>query len=739
MKATVGIRSFPYALNLVIALFIFTDPGFAQKAISINVHYNTDIAPLYHMWRCSGHASGGWTELAEAYMQRTMYMGGIPHKGFDYLRIHQIIKSARANDLSTYPADCDFGELDEVIDRMLDDGIRPHMELMTGPRDFPVNYGSFASSQSYRDKWYNFIKPLAQHYVDRYGIDEVRRWLFQTDNEVGYSTGYAMKCMVEEAALHSIDDQLVYGSGAMGTNGLRRLLEYLYNNANIYTTEKPSRIDYVTAHVKGPYWEAVDWSKEMTDIIENEFPDYAGKVKVNDDESDPISGHQNPIGWRIGPSYAAMVACRIWACQTAAIEDHGVDYLLMNQDNAFLHDWAGRSLMALFTGPGFDDNEGPFEQIKKCALNVYELMSLTGDMHIATDGYTVPPISASQNIARVDALATKDDDGRVAVMVFNNKEYYVACPESLCTVSLSFSDIPYSQAALVHYRIDEHHSNAYRVWEELGGPVEEFTSCTDGFVLGQDQVRALFPWQGPEQPDAAQFAEIRKRMELETIEPPEEVSITGGSFTTQFELPMPGVSMVILAPKPAGPPQPASSIKVDKYDGTMTGEEHYMIRWDPSPSRYIKTYEVLYSETENGAYRRVNEADQFTTTFLHLLPQGTPQGFYIIVPVDYWGRKGEGVTMDGSVAAESFPMQCSFQSNSVYMESSENRLILHNTSPEIAHVKIFNALGRNICNQVLLPDSEEIIHRGITKKSEILFMKISRSGRNKTTALFITE
>src|SRR5260370_31028685 len=67
----------------------------------------------------------------------------------------------------------------------------------------------------------------------------------------------------------------------------------------------------------------------------------------------------------------------------------------------------------------------------------------------------------------VDALAVRSDR-EVSVMAWNYHDDDVQAREA--NVRLVISGVPGGRVLLRHYRIDQTHSNAYRVWKEMGSP-----------------------------------------------------------------------------------------------------------------------------------------------------------------------------------------------------------------------------------------------------------------------------
>ena len=73
---------------------------------------------------------------------------------------------------------------------------------------------------------------------------------------------------------------------------------------------------------------------------------------------------------------------------------------------------------------------------------------------------------------------------------------------------------------LRHYRIDEHHSNAYTLWRSMSSPQE---------------------------PAAEQYARLQAAGQLELLTSPEWLGVKDGSLRIDFPLPRAGVSLLQLS------------------------------------------------------------------------------------------------------------------------------------------------------------------------------------------------
>ncbi|HZD97840.1 MAG TPA: xylan 1,4-beta-xylosidase [Micromonosporaceae bacterium] len=151
-----------------------------------------------------------------------------------------------------------FDRVDAIYDQLLDIGIRPVVELSfmpaalaRDPRETVFTYGGIISPPADWSAWRALIAALAEHLIDRYGIDEVARWSFEVWNEpnlVVFWTGTIdeyLRLYEESArALKSVDARLaVGGPSTAAAEWVERLAAYAEHTA--------VPLDFVTSHTYG--------------------------------------------------------------------------------------------------------------------------------------------------------------------------------------------------------------------------------------------------------------------------------------------------------------------------------------------------------------------------------------------------------------------------------------------------------------------------------------------------------
>ncbi|KJL47445.1 Beta-xylosidase [Microbacterium hydrocarbonoxydans] len=118
-----------------------------------------------------------------------------------------------------------FAYIDKVFDAILDCGARPFVELGFMPRELATQtetvfwWGAHCSPPKDMQAWTDLVTATVQHWIDRYGIDEVRTWPFEVWNEpnlvphfwTGTRAQYFELYEATALALKAIDDALIVG------------------------------------------------------------------------------------------------------------------------------------------------------------------------------------------------------------------------------------------------------------------------------------------------------------------------------------------------------------------------------------------------------------------------------------------------------------------------------------------------------------------------------------------------
>lgn len=602
----------------------------------IQVNCTHDLGPLAHFWRSTGFSPGELLLTADM-RQQMAYIGAIPHGGLTFVRPHFLLELVQLTDDEAGRLNCDWRRLDAALDVIVRNRGKLIFELMGNPSGY---FDDFRDDRQLR-AWRDLTAELARHLIARYGLAEVTSWYFETWNEPDGGGWWPQGpddissfCNYYDACSEGL--RQVHPALRLGGPGTCRTLSPLFRGflahcdagVNYFTGEQGVRLDFISVHEKGARASKEDLTpntgamlgREIAAIeyIRRNHPRLA-RVPFMNNEGDPQVGWGDFHTWHGRPYYAAIICKLINQRLLGLMDALDCPYELLSSDNGFIGRWGNRSLLARFGPPqAFDDGQShhkpallpdqappdlPFEMIKKPALNVMALLALLGDRRCAVGGVGGPD-------ADIGVIATRRGDGQVALLVYHSRDKIPATGAE--PITLRLTGLPFAAGRLAHYRIAEGYGDPYELWDAAGGPPE---------------------------PTAELFAEMRRRQEPALLEEPTDFAAPDGELMLRFDLPLPGVSLLLLSARPADPPAAVSAVRLESYRG-LHGEAQTLVLWDGLPERTIRTYEVLRGDAPDGPFTRINAPDLIGTAFLDVRPPNAPPAFYRVAAVDYWGRTG---------------------------------------------------------------------------------------------------
>jgi xylan 1,4-beta-xylosidase len=151
----------------------------------------------------------------------------------------------------------DFSRIDTVYDLLLETGLRPCVEIGFMPQDLASDpdktvfaYRGFISPPKNWDRWYDLVRALVAHLLERYG-DEVLGWDFEVWNEANlevFWSGTRDEWMhlydVTVKAVKDVDTRIPVGGPSSAASGwVDDLLEHARRNG--------SPVDFVSTHTYG--------------------------------------------------------------------------------------------------------------------------------------------------------------------------------------------------------------------------------------------------------------------------------------------------------------------------------------------------------------------------------------------------------------------------------------------------------------------------------------------------------
>jgi xylan 1,4-beta-xylosidase len=427
--------------------------------------------------------------------------------GVRYVRAHAILHDdnavvTRADDGTL---SFDFTKIDEQYDIVLALGVRPIVELSFMPaalardRDQTVfTYRGIISPPRDWAEWHDLVAALAQHLVDRYGIEEVRTWGFEVWNEANLVVFWSgtqqeyMRLYAESArAVKNVDASLrVGGPSTAAAEWIEALAAYCESE------DLP--LDFVTSHTYGNL--PLDQRAALERHGFGDAPIWWTEWGVGSTHYGAI--HDAAFGVPFVLSGYAAVQGRMEALAYWVISDHFEE---LGRPPKLFHDGFG----LLTVG-----------NLRKPRYWAAHLAAHLGDQLIETS------VAGDGAGLLVQGWATRHDDGTVDVLVWNgtiNAELFEGDHRLNRQVSVTLDHLPAGTYTTEVSRVDRHHSNIAR-W---------LPSATE--------------W-----PDAEQMLTLRAHDQLDT-EPLGVLTPIGGTLQIEFQVPMPGVVRVRCRPATSPP------------------------------------------------------------------------------------------------------------------------------------------------------------------------------------------
>jgi len=441
--------------------------------------------------------------------------------------------------------------LDRIFDTYLERGVRPYVQIGFMPKEFSTrpepyqhnwkpgdNYNRIYTGWTYPPKDYQKWAELAfqwtKHCIEKYGRAEVESWYWEVWNEanIGYWRGtpeefrklhdYAI-----DAVRRALPTAKVGGPDTAGHGGrfTRDFLEHCLRGTNYATGKIGTPIDFVSFHAKGaPTFTnghvRMGIAAQLRTIDEGfrmitSFPELKSKPIVIG-ESDPdgcaaCSAQVYPQnGYRNGTLYASYTAASFARKHDLAAR-HGV-----NLEGALT--WA------------FEFEDQPYfagfrslasNGLDKPVLNVFRMFAKMSGRRVEAEsdgGVTLDEIirRGVRDKSDVSALASLERN-QLSVFLWHYHDDDLAGPEAQVELALNNLPLANGEATLLHFRIDEAHSNAFTAWKRMGSPP---------------------------QPSRDQYAQLEKAGQLAALSTADPIRVENGKATVLIKLPRQAVSLL---------------------------------------------------------------------------------------------------------------------------------------------------------------------------------------------------
>lgn len=423
--------------------------------------------------------------------------------GFRHVRFHGLL----CDDVGTFVVEQNkpvysFFNSDKIFDFLLSIGMRPFVELSFMPTGLSSGsktvfhyQGNVTPPRNY-DDWALLIHKLVHHWVERYGVEEVREWYFEVWNEPNlkyfWTTKQADYFRLYETTfktIKSVDARLRVGGPATAQNAwIEDFLEFSgqknlppdFVSTHYYPTDAFGKIDTdTTSQLKDAPHDIMRKKAGETHKKAKRLPVYYTEWSISSNPRDHF--HDEP--------FAAALAINIIMNVTGLVD--GFSYWTFSdifEENYFpsvpFH--GGFGLLNLYG-------------IAKPVYRAFELLHGLGNVFRGVQG----------EHETVSAWVVTADSKLTALLTNHAMPGHPIHSESVRLRLDSSAEPSYASVK----RIDEQHANARKAWQEMGSP---------GYLDGK-QVESL-------QRASALTAESQPieyddgTIDLETVLPPHSVA-----------------------------------------------------------------------------------------------------------------------------------------------------------------------------------------------------------------------
>jgi xylan 1,4-beta-xylosidase len=443
-------------------------PG--ARAETIEVTPRNPERPFPHFWEQMFGSGRAILTLRDSYRQGLRAVKGAT--GFEYVRFHAIFH----DEVGVYDETADsrpiynFAYVDQIYDGLLENQVRPFVELSFMPRKLAAAqtlhafwYKPIVSPPADFARWGDLITRFAQHLVERYGIDEVSQWYFEVWNEpnIDFWTGQPKETTYYElydtaaAALKRVNQRLRVGGPATAQAAwIDRFIQH--------TVDGRIPVDFVSTHVYG--------NDSAKDVFGSDEPisrlEMVGRAarRVHDQVRSsprpelPIIWSEYNASYKTEPDVTDAPFMGPWIADTIRQCD-GLVSMMSYWTFSDVFEEQGVVKQPFYGGYGLIAEGG----VAKPAFNAFKLLHRLGDRRL--------------DVGSTSALVTRRRDGSLVIAVWN-----LALPDEPGTskeVVILVSGSRHRRASIS--RVDATHGSPLAAYEAMGRP----TSPT------QDQLRRL--------------------------------------------------------------------------------------------------------------------------------------------------------------------------------------------------------------------------------------------------------
>lgn len=386
--------------------------------------------------------------------------------GFRYIRGHGLFH----DDIGIYREDEVNGEIrpfynftyiDRIFDSFLERGIRPFVELGFMPQKLAsgedtVFYwkGNVTPPKDY-EKWKALVKATIEHFIDRYGLEEVLKWPFEVWNEPNLpgfwknadEAEYFKLYKVTATAVKEVNSGLKVGGPAICGGADHWIEEFLK-----FCHDESVPVDFVTRHAytsKAPDITPHFWYQELHDItyMLKEFKEVRGMIDRSPLPKLPFHITEYNSSWHpLNPVHDTAYN----AAYISRVLSEGADYV-----DSFSY-WTFSDVFEEHDVPRSQFHGGfglvALNGIRKPTFHAFRFFRNLGEDVLYRDEHL---------------LATRRNDGAVAIVAWNDVSEKGDGFERDLRLTIP---VDFASAFVKRQTVSEEYGNPWRTWIQMGRP-----------------------------------------------------------------------------------------------------------------------------------------------------------------------------------------------------------------------------------------------------------------------------
>ncbi|HEV2401165.1 MAG TPA: glycosyl hydrolase family 39 [Candidatus Sulfotelmatobacter sp.] len=426
---------------------------------TVTIDAQAQSHPLPHFWEHMFGSGRAILSLRESYREDLRHVKAVT--GMQYVRFHAIFD----DEVGVYDEDAqgkpvfNFSYVDQIYDGLLQNGVRPFVELSFMPKKLAAKdilhafwYKQNVSPPKDYAKWDEMITQFTRHLVDRYGIDEVSQWYFEVWNEpnIDFWAGVPKQPTYFELydhtarAIKAVSSKLRVGGPATAQAAWA-------DDFIRHCAENKVPVDFVSSHVYGnDKAEDVFGTHEQIPrdrMVCRAIDKVHRQIQASAMPNLPLIWSEFNASYANEPDVTDAAYMGPWLADTIRQCDGLVDEMSYWTFSDVFEE-QGVVKQPFYGGYGLIAEDG----LPKPAFNAFLLLHRLGDQRLA--------------VSSEDVLTTKRQDGSLVIAAWN-----LTGPGpggSAREIELHFSHANVARAQV--RRVDQEHGDLHKVYAAMGSP-----------------------------------------------------------------------------------------------------------------------------------------------------------------------------------------------------------------------------------------------------------------------------